>query len=203
MSDKTAQTTHSIHPILAGRWSPRAFDAAGVEPEKMLHLFESARWSPSASNEQPWRFIIGFKGDSSYQKILSTLVEFNQLWAHTAVVLLLAVANTESIKNPGKENPYALYDLGQAVAHLSFQAAAEGLFVHQMGGFDTEKAAELFGVPAEFRVFTAIAIGYQGDPEMLHPNLKPMEYAKRNRQALSEMLFSEKFGQTPSWLQNE
>jgi nitroreductase len=84
--------------------------------------------------------------------------------------------------------------VGQAVAHLTFQATADGLYVHQMGGFDTKKAAEAFSVPSEFEVLTAIAVGYIGDPEVLHPNLKKMEYNERERQALDKMVFAGKFG---------
>ncbi len=191
---KSAQTKYDIHPILNDRWSPRAFADKKVEQEKIQRFFEAARWTPSSSNEQPWRFIIGFKGDETYQKIYDTFVEFNQLWAFTAPVLILTIGNTRSVKNPEKPNLAYAYDCGQAVAHLTFQAAADGLFVHQMGGFDTDQAAKTFGVPESFKVLTAIAIGYIGDPEVLHPNLKQMEYSKRERQNLDQMVFSGRFG---------
>lgn len=193
---KSAQTKHDIHPILNERWSPRAFSDKQVEKEKIQRLFEAARWSPSSSNEQPWRFIIGYKGDETYEKIFDTFVEFNQLWAITAPVLILTIGNSMSAKNPEKPNSAYAYDCGQAVAHLTFQASADGLFVHQMGGFNTEKAAKAFQVPQSFKVLTALAVGYMGDPEVLHPNLKKMEVAVRERQSLEQMVFTGKFGQT-------
>jgi nitroreductase len=192
--DKKAQTLHDLHPVLINRWSPRAFDEKAVEKVKIERMFEAARWSPSASNEQPWRFIVGIKGDETYQKIFDTFVEFNQLWAITAPVLVLSVGYTKSLKNPGQNNPTYTYDVGQAVAHLSFQAHADGLHVHQMAGFDVSKAELDFNVPADYKVLTALAVGYIGDPEILHPNLKVMEYDKRERRPAAETVFSGSFG---------
>src|SRR5205823_13025534 len=42
--------------------------------------------------------------------------------------------------------PWALDDTGQAVAALVTQAQADGLAVHQMGGFDTEAVRTGFGL---------------------------------------------------------
>lgn len=192
--NKLAPAGYNILSLLKERWSPRAFAPQAVEAEKINRMLEAARWSPSSSNEQPWRFVVGMNNDETYKKIFDTLVEFNQLWAKTAPVLMLAIGNTRSSKDPSKPNKIFKYDVGQAVAHLTFQATADGLYVHQMGGFDTKKAAEAFNVPDEFEVLTAIAAGYIGDPEVLHPNLKKMEYNARERQALEKMVFAGRFG---------
>ncbi len=57
MQDKTASTDHPIHPMLASRWSPRAFSARLLDGDTIASMFEAARWSPSANNLQPWAFI--------------------------------------------------------------------------------------------------------------------------------------------------
>jgi len=189
---KKPSTHYPIHELLTRRWSPRAFSDQPVEKEKLQRIFEAARWAPSSSNIQPWHFLVGFKGDEVYMKLFDTLVEFNQLWAKTAPLLFLAISRRENPR--GGENTIRKYDLGQAVAHLTFQATAEGLYVHQMGGFDTAKASEMLEIPAEYEVHVAIAIGYQGDPEVLHPNLKKQEYTERSRRPLEETVFSGKFG---------
>jgi len=194
MSIKTATNDYPIIDLLRKRWSPRAFNGQPVEKEKLQSLFEAARWSASSSNQQPWFFIIGHKGDDTYKKIQSTLVEFNQLWAPTAPVLLLAIAKTTNHK--GAPNISAHYDLGQSVAYLSLQATAERLFIHQMGGFDADEAKKLFQIPSDYAVATAIAIGYIGDPEMLHENLKKSEVLPRERRKAADSVFSDKFGQS-------
>ena len=78
MKIKRANPRYPIHNLSKKRWSPRAFNGEPVETEKLQRIFEAARWSPSASNEQPWAFIVGMQGDETYDKIFSTLVEFNQ-----------------------------------------------------------------------------------------------------------------------------
>jgi nitroreductase len=192
--DKPATTNHPLHPILEKRWSPRAFSDKKVEKEKLQRLLEAARWSPSASNEQPWYFIVGEAGDDTFDKIFETLVEFNQLWVKTAPLVMLAIGKTDSNKS-GNENLWFKYDVGQSVAHLTFQATHDGLWVHQMGGFNSQKAKALFDIPEGYEVVTAVAIGYMGDYKILHPNLQKPEVAKRERKSTDTFVFSNKFGE--------
>jgi len=193
--EKPAKTNHQIHPLLTNRWSPRAFSDKKVEKEKLQRVLEAARWSPSASNEQPWYFIVGEAGDETFDKIFETLVEFNQLWVKTAPMAILALGKVDSAKS-GKENAWYKYDVGQSVAHLTFQATHEGLWVHQMGGYDAKKANELFDVPEGYEVVSAFAMGYMGDFKVLHPNLQKLEVAKRERKNMDSFVFSNKFGET-------
>lgn len=191
---KRAKTKYPIHEILELRWSPRAFNGKQFETEKLQRLFEAARWSPSASNEQPWSFVVGRQGDNTFKKIFETLVEFNQLWVKTAPVAVIAIGRNNNQKN-GTPNDWFKYDVGQSVAHLSFQASAEGLYVHQMAGFDRDKAKKLFDIPEGYEAITAFAIGEIGNPSILHPNLEKMEGAERVRKNLDEFIFSNTFGE--------
>ena len=54
---------------------------------------------------------------------------------------------------------FAHYDLGQAIAHLTFQARALGLFVRQFRAFDRDAVAAEFDVPDHWEVTTMAAIG--------------------------------------------
>lgn len=190
---KEAKTnSNEIHPLLKKRWSPRAFEDRPVEEQKLRNILEAARWSPSASNLQPWLFFLGLKGDKTYEKIFSTLVEFNQLWAGLAPVLILNCGRIAG--EEGKPFSTWQYDTGQAVAHLSVQAMEEGLYVHQMAGFDALKAAELFALPENVRAFSVTAIGYIGDPSLLHPRMQKSEVAERERKEMDTFVFSELFG---------
>lgn len=190
---KSAQNIHPIHELLKHRWSPRSFSPRPVEPEKLLSLFEAARWSPSGGNTQPWAFLITRSAEpEAHERLLSALGERNRLWARHAPVLVLSLARTE--REDGKPNPYALYDLGQAVAHLSIEAEAVGLRVHQMAGFDPQKARELFSIPAGYQPATVFAIGYQGDPENLPDEQREREIAPRARKPLEEFVFENEWG---------
>lgn len=190
---KLATTEFPILDVLKERWSPRAYADKPIEQEKLWSLLEAARWSPSAANGQPWAFIVALKGEPGFDKIVSTLTGFNAVWAPNASLLILSLAK---ITRPdGTPNRHAYYDVGQAVAHLSVQAASSGLSVHQMGGFDAGKVRELFAIPEGYDPVTVAAIGYFGDLEKLPEELRQRETSERTRKPLSEIIFQEQFGQ--------
>ena len=191
--NKKAITSTPINEFARNRWSPRAFLDKPVEKEKLISMFEAARWSPSGGNEQPWRFIVGQNHDETWQKIFSTLNEGNQEWNEHVPVLILSIGNKISSWD-GKISPVYKYDTGQAVAHLSIEAMNQGLHVHQMGGFSSDKAMEIFNIPETHEPLTVIAAGYIGDPGSLPEKLKQRELLERKRKELSEIVFSGKFG---------
>ncbi|MDA0231138.1 MAG: nitroreductase family protein [Proteobacteria bacterium] len=193
----SANNDFPILDQLRDRWSPRAFSNRPVPPESVRSLLEAARWAPSCFNAQPWRFIIATRQtDSEFQAALSCLVEGNQKWAEHAPVLLFAVARM-NFEN-GKENRHALYDTGQAMAHLSVQATALGLFVHQMGGILPDQIQQTYGLPEGYEAASGAAIGYYGETDSLAENLREMELAPRARMALSETVYSGAWGQPAS-----
>jgi len=53
VATRTASTEVDLHPLLADRWSPRAFDRTPLEDADVTALLEAARWAPSANNYQP------------------------------------------------------------------------------------------------------------------------------------------------------
>ena len=170
------------------RWSPRAFDSKEVEIGKLETIFEAARRSPSSNNEQPWRFIIGIKSNNTaYAKLFEALNEFNQKWAEHAPVVGVVIGQENFTKN-GNSNPHHAYDVGQAMAYLTLQATAEGLFVHQMAGFFPEKIQESFNIPVGYKVITMFVLGYLGSPEILSEDYKKNEYKKVIRKNLNEII---------------
>ncbi len=192
---KTAETSVPVHPIIAERWSPRAFLPKVPDPEQLTSLFEAARWTPSSANSQPWRFLVGIKGEGeSFDRIFDCLDEGNRRWAHLAPVLGIGIA--QDVDDKGKKLGWARHDLGQAMATLTFQASHVGLFVHQMAGFSAEDARQTFDIPAEFAPRVAFAIGYLGEPALLTEERdRAREVAPRTRIGLNEFVFSGKFGQ--------
>jgi nitroreductase len=188
---KQAPAVDGVLPVIHGRWSPRSFADREVSPADLRRVFEAARWTASSYNEQPWRFIVGKRNSSTYKKIFSTLIEFNQGWAAAAPVLILGVSSTRFAHN-GSENRNALYDLGAAASYLTLQAAALGLATHQMAGYDQDAARKAFGIPEDYELGAVIALGYQGEPSALdNPHLLEMETSPRTRKPLSEFVLSE------------
>lgn len=200
--EKPAATEHPIEEILRRRWSPRAFADRMVEREKLLSLFEAARWAASCFNEQPWQFIIATKQSTEeYAALLSCLIERNQQWARLAPVLMVSVAKMDFEKT-GKPNRHAFHDVGLAVGNMIVQATALGLFVHQMAGFSPEKVRELYAVPDGYEPVAAIALGYPAAADVLPESFREREVGPRTRKPIESFVFEGGWGKTSPLLQN-
>jgi len=195
---KQANPDYPVLPLIASRWSPRAYSSKPVEAEKLQRIFEAARWSASSSNLQPWYFLLGYKRDTVFENIAGSLVEFNKLWALEAPILVLAIAKTTSSR--GEFNATHAYDLGQAVAMLSLQAMYEGVYTHQMAGFNASEVTRSLEIPEDYKVLVVFALGYLGNAELLHPNLRKLEISPRTRRSASETVFTGSFGHKADFL---
>ena len=194
--EKPAKTDYPIEEILSRRWSPRTFSDRAVEPEKLLSLFEAARWAPSCFNEQPWSFIVATKAKpNEHARLLSCLAEGNQGWASAAPVLMVSVAK-HNFARTGKPNRHAFHDVGLAMGNMLVQATALGLFVHQMGGFSVEKVREIYGVPDGFEPVAAIAIGYGVAMDELPDQFREFDLGARSRKPVSSFVFEGHWGET-------
>jgi nitroreductase len=181
-----------MHPLFEQRWSPRWLDAdAKITDESLRTMLEAARWAPSYGNTQPARYLVGRRGDSTFERILETLNRRNQSWAHNAGVLMLGVAVTTNAKG---DLPLYEYGLGLATENLVLQAVAEGLVAHQMGGFNAEAARIQFELPAEVEPIVVIAVGKLGDRATIPDDLRDRELAPRKRLPLSEIAFTGEWG---------
>ena len=184
---------YPIHPLIAGRRSICAFASIPVEPETLASLMEAARWAPSSMNEQPWSFIVGTKANKSdFDRLLDCLLEFNAQWAQHAPVLLLSVA--KSTFESGELNRHAFHDVGHAIANLTFQATVSGLLVHQIAGFDVEKARREFSIPQNYEPVAAAAIGYPGNSAELPEKLRKKDASPRKRKPLTSFVFEGSWG---------
>jgi nitroreductase len=168
-----------VHDLIGSRWSPRSFSSREVSDQDLKTILEAARWAASSYNEQPWRFFVARRSDdAAYEKILGFLAPANQTWAKSAPVLMIT-ATKRTFSHNGSPNYYAMHDAGQALANLSLQATALGLHAHAMGGFDHEKARKRLGLPDDYALGAAIALGYSD-----------VEMAARTRKPLSDIVFS-------------
>jgi nitroreductase len=71
------------------------------------------------------------------------------------------------------------------------QAHALGLYAHGMAGFDRVGAREVLGIPDDYDVGAAVAIGYRDSPDKLtNERHRKSELAKRVRKPISELAFA-------------
>ena len=126
------------------------------------------------------------RGEPAFDALFDALMPGNQLWARRASALVLvAAADADST---GSRLPWARYDTGQAVAHLTVQAQADGLVVHQLGGFDPQAAARAFELPAGVTPVVVVAVGAY-DPEATLPEpVAQRERAPRTRAGLDQLV---------------
>jgi nitroreductase len=175
------------------RRSSRAYSDQAVEPEKIRSLFEAARWAPSSVNDQPWFYLYATKDQPElWNKIFDTLNDGNKSWVKDAPLLIVSLASRKFKRND-RPNASAKYDLGCANAFLSLQATELGLNVHQMGGFDRQKAIENLNIPDVFELGVIIAVGYPGNPQALPENLQQREQAPRVRYRQKEFVMNRTF----------
>jgi nitroreductase len=186
--DRLAETRVPISEVIAGRWSPRSFDAqAELDETALVAALEAARWAPSANNTQPWRFIVGRRGSETYRRISENLLGFNAAWASTAAAFVVNVAETETAD--GKPLRWAEYDLGQAAATFNLQAHKGGLHTHPMGGFDVDGIRRAFSLEERFVPVTVTAVGAVGSPDALESEvLRSRETAPRSRNAFEDVV---------------
>jgi nitroreductase len=196
--ERLTNNDYPIHDLLRRRWSPRAFSERSVERALLARLLEAARWAPSSYNEQPWAFIVGTKEQpDEFARVLRCLVTGNQTWARSAPVLMLTVAHLTFTRN-GTPNRHAFHDVGAAMAQLTVQATAEGLFVHQMAGILPDEARRTFAIPDGWEAVAGVALGYLGDPATLSEELRKREAAPRERKPLKDFVFSGGWGKAVS-----
>jgi hypothetical protein len=77
---------------------------------------------------------------------------------------------------------------------MFLEAFNQGLIMHEMGGFDVQKAREVFCIPEDFDVGIMIAIGYQDTHHVLPQKLIQKAKMPRERKQLSEIAFDEVLG---------
>jgi nitroreductase len=185
--DREAPAEAPIEALFRRRWSPRSFTDQPVSDAHLASLIEAARWAASCFNAQPWHLVVARRDREPEQHaaLAACLSGNNQAWAPQAPVLMVAVARLDFAHN-GRPNRHAAYDTGAAMAQLALQAAALGLQVHQMGGYDTDMARAALAIPEGFELRAAIAVGHPGAAAALPEALAERETAPRQRRPVAE-----------------
>ena len=198
MLEKNAITSVPIHDLMHRRWSPRAYDAnRPVTRAQLAALLEATRWSPSCNGVEPWRYLIWDRArdPEGFEKAFDTLSDGNKLWVKNVPLLMLSIASSDPLP-PDRPNRYTQHDTGMASMCLALQAVALGLIMHQMAGFNADKARAAFSIPAEYTPMAMIAIGYQGNTDVLDEETKKKELRERTRKPLGERFFEGGWGKS-------
>jgi nitroreductase len=185
---------YPVDALFLTRHSPRAMSDKTLTEAEVLTLLEAGRWSPSASNIQPWRFVYGLRGEAGFDAINAALVPFNQTWASKAAALIVIASATSAKDKTGGtvSNSSAAYDAGQAAFAIALQAHLKGLISHQMIGADFDALAKAVNLPEGHQLNAVMAVGYHGDAAAL-PDYMHAGEAPNVRQPLTDMAFKGRF----------
>lgn len=191
--DNPRRPDHAVDPQFPERRSPRAFTGEAVPEAELMRMFEAARWSPSAYNSQPWRFVYALRGDAHWGDFFGLLVPGNQKWAAETGALVILVSS-ERMKVGEEFKPSRSHSLDTGAASLAFQLQAnrQGWHVHGMGGFDVERARTLLNVPEHHRVEAAYAVGRAIPPDRLDEEQRVKE-APNGRRPITDFVFAGRF----------
>lgn len=166
-----------VMQCIKGRRSIRKFDATReVEEEKIQTCLEAARWAPSASNKQPWHFLI--VRDKATREKLAELHPYGRFMAESPVVLV-------PLGDPNQHPKYFHSDTAVAIQNFLLAAYAQGLGTCWAGviGASFEKEMKtLLGIPDDLRVICTVAVGY------------PAQSPTKDRHPLEELVSYEKYG---------
>jgi nitroreductase len=191
VNNRLAKTRVPIHPPIAARWSPRAFDADAVlQAEDAVAVLEAARWAATWGHRQPVRFIVGFRGDETFTAIADLLRRGNS-YAKAAGALILVCADEGEDERTAR---YAAVDAGAAIAQLTIEAVSRGLVAHPMAGFNADGACDVFRIPAGVRPIAVVALGSLGDYDKAPPEIIERDAQGRDRLPLDEIAFAGTWG---------
>ncbi|CAN5301398.1 nitroreductase family protein [soil metagenome] len=184
---RLADTSVPLHPPIAARWSPRAFDPDAVlVRDDLLALLEAARWAATWGARQPVRFVVGLRGDDAFTTLAGLLRRGNS-YATAAGALILVCADEGDDDNTAL---YSAVDGGAAMANLTIEAVSRGLHVHPMAGFDTAGARDAFDLGDGLRPLAIMAVGTLSDYTDVPDEIAERDSRPRARQPLGDIVLN-------------
>ena len=167
--------------LVKTRQSVRKYLDKPVEREKIERCLEAARLAPSASNSQPWSFIIIDNPklkEAVAKETFSKLISFNR-FSLQAPVLIILISERPGFLNKVaeaiKDKKFCLVDIGITAEHLCLQATEEGLGTCMLGWFNEKRVKGIINIPQSKRVELIITMGYPESNRIRPKKRKPID----------------------------
>lgn len=152
--------------LLKARQSVRQYDSRPIEAGKLQQCLEAARLAPSASNSQPWYFIVVDEPELKNQVADATfdpVIAFNRFTRQAPVIIVMVIEKPPLVTRIGskiKKREWIELDHGIAAGHFCLQAAELGLGTCMIGWFNESRIKELLVVPNDKTISLLITLGY-------------------------------------------
>lgn len=141
--------------FLKRRRSIRMFQNKMIPDDEIEMILKAARWTPSASNRQPWQFIV--IKDKELLKTLSEITIYGYFIAQAPVAIAIVGKISES------PNWY-IQDTTLASMSIMLMAWSLGIGTCWIGSLDREKTKELLNIGKKDYLLTVLPLGYiKGD----------------------------------------
>ena len=164
--------------LVKKRYSVRAYKSIPVENDKLNQVLEAARLAPTASNRQPFQFIVIHTAGREEELRLI----YDRSWFVQApfVICACSIPNQAWIRRDGKN--YCEVYVAIAMYHLVLAATDIGLGTCWIAAFDTQAAREILKLPDSVEAIAFTPLGYPDD----QPNDK-------RRKAVDELIRHEQW----------
>jgi len=166
------------------RRSVRAYQSTPIPREKLEKILEAARLAPSASNIQPWHFIV--VSDAEKREKLAK-APFAKFLKEAPTVIVGCGDQRASPK-------WFMVDVAIAMQNMVLTATSEGLGTCWVGSFDENEVREMLKIPENYRVVAILALGYPREKFDLQGKLL---HLIRRRKSLKKIVSFEEFGRVP------
>jgi len=158
-----------FNKLIHTRQSVRRYAETPVEPEKLNQCLEAARLAPSASNSQPWSFVVvdqePLRTDVA-KATFSDIKLINKFTIQAPVIIVIVLEKAKLITRLAmmvKKKEWPLIDIGIAAEHFCLQAAELGLGTCMIGWFEEDKIKKLLQIPSDKSIGLLISVGYAVD----------------------------------------
>lgn len=163
-------TPEGVMALLKGRRSIRQYADQPVPDDLLNDVLEAGRWAPSASNRQPWDFIV-VRDPEVRAAVAEHAAYFFIKWAHVEDAPVI-IALCGDARNPVYRQ-FLHEDIGLAGSQMMLQAAALGLGTCWVGGLDRDAIGQVLKVPDHVEVIGLLTVGFPAEaPEP--PTRKPL-----------------------------
>ncbi len=176
--------------LVLTRQSTRKYADLAVPKETLLKCLEAARLAPSASNSQPWKFIIvddPEKKDALAKTTYDSVLSFNKFVNQAPVMVVITLEKEKAVTRIGravKKKEWRLMDVGITAQHFCLQAEELGLGTCMIGWFYEQKAKELLNVPEHVSIALMLSVGYPPEGYRIR---------KKTRKPLDELISYNKY----------
>jgi len=168
--------------LILSRQSVRRYAETPVETEKLTLCLEAARLAPSASNSQPWKFIVVNQEPLRTEVARATFSDIkliNKFTVQAPVLIVIVMEKAKLITRLAmmvKKKEWPLIDIGITAGNFCLQAAELGLGTCMIGWFEEEKIKKLLQIPSDKSIGLLISVGYAVEGYPVRTKIrKPME----------------------------